>query len=101
MSDLLVEIVFALPEKQLLKTVSVESGATIADVVAKSGLAEVFSEFRFEAMALGVWGQKVLPGQKVKEGDRIEVYRPLLLDPREARRQLALAGRTMNHPNAG
>ena len=95
MSEFDVEIVFALPDRQLLKSVRVACGETVADVVAKSGLREDFPEFEIDSLALGIWGHEVDRTRPIKEGDRIEIYRPLEMDPREARRQLALSGRTM------
>jgi putative ubiquitin-RnfH superfamily antitoxin RatB of RatAB toxin-antitoxin module len=97
MSEIEVEIVFALPDQQDLRTVRVESGATVADVLEKSGLSGVFPEHDMAALASGIWGREVERGQSVKEGDRVEFYRPLEIDPREARRQLALRGRTMGN----
>ena len=95
MSDFEVEIVFALPDRQLLETVLVTAGETVLDVVNKSGLHEAFPEYDIDGLAVGIWGREVQRDQLVKEDDRIEIYRPLQLDPREARRQLALSGRTM------
>ena len=64
-----------------------------------SALAAEFPSYELPEMSFGIWGRKVDGNQVVKEGDRIEIYRQLEMDPREARRQLALAGRTMNKPN--
>jgi putative ubiquitin-RnfH superfamily antitoxin RatB of RatAB toxin-antitoxin module len=100
MSGFEVEVVFALPEKQVLKTVLANPGATVADVVAESDLAGAFPGHVLTEMAFGIWGRAVEQNQAVKEGDRIEIYRPLELDPREARRQLALSGRTMSTPDS-
>lgn len=86
---------FASPDRQSLKCVPVASGETVADVVARSGLREDFPEFEIDGLALGIWGREVDRTRPVKEGDRIEIYRPLEMDPREARRRLALSGRTM------
>ena len=95
MSEFEVEIVFASPDRQLLETVLVTAGATVLDVVMKSGLCEAFPEYEIDDLAIGIWGREVQRDQVVKENDRIEIYRPLQLDPREARRQLALSGKTM------
>jgi len=95
MAEFEVEIVFASPDRQLLKIVLVAAGDTVADVVANSGLREDFPEFQIDGLALGIWGREVERKQAVKDGDRIEIYRPLEMDPREARRRLALSGRTM------
>jgi putative ubiquitin-RnfH superfamily antitoxin RatB of RatAB toxin-antitoxin module len=95
MSEFEVEIVFALPDRQSLKSVPVATGETVADVVAKSGLRADFPEIEIDSLAVGIWGREADRTQPVKEGDRIEVYRPLEMDPREARRTLAQSGRTM------
>ena len=95
MSEFEVEIVFALPDRQSLKSVPVATGETVADVVAKSGLRADFPEIEIDSLAVGIWGREADRTQPVKEGDRIEIYRPLAMDPREARRQLAQSGRTM------
>jgi putative ubiquitin-RnfH superfamily antitoxin RatB of RatAB toxin-antitoxin module len=99
MPDIEVEVVFALPEKQSLRTLLVAAGTSVAEVVAKSGLLEALPDDRLAEMTLGVWGREVEKNRIVKAGDRIEIYRPLELDPREARRQLALTGRTMSNPD--
>lgn len=99
MSKFEVEVVFALPQKQSLLTVLVEGGETVAEVIAKSGLMETFPDHRLAELSLGVWGREVEENRIVRAGDRIEIYRPLELDPREARRQLALTGRTMSNPD--
>jgi len=94
-----VEVVFALPGAQSLQVVPVEAGATAADCVARSGIERQFPEHDLSEFSLGIWGREVERSQVVKEGDRVEIYRALELDPREARRQLALAGRTMSKPD--
>lgn len=95
MSDFDVEIVFATPVRQWLHTVGVSSGDSVADVVSKSGLREAFPSDSIDEFSWGIWGREVDHTHVVKEGDRIEIYRPLAIDPREARRKLALAGKTM------
>ena len=75
-----VEVVHALPEGADVVSVQLPEGATVADAVAASGLRG--SEF-------GVFGKRVLPEQRVRDGDRVEIYRPLKVDPKEARRRRA------------
>jgi len=96
-----VEIAFVAPERQSLRKVSVASGATVADVIANSGLHAEFPEYEIDRLAVGIWGREVERTQAVKAGDRLEIYRPLELDPREARRRLARAGRTMGSTDFG
>lgn len=89
-----VEVVFALRDDQVLISVSLVAGATVADAIAQSGIREKFPD-RLDAMQTGIWGRAVDRTARVKDGDRVEIYRPLLRDPREARRELAQSGLTM------
>jgi putative ubiquitin-RnfH superfamily antitoxin RatB of RatAB toxin-antitoxin module len=86
-----VEIVVATPDRQVLMELTVEAGATVADVIAASGIASRFPELPVQDMPTGIWGKPVARDCTVREGDRVELYRPLQIDPREARRQRALA----------
>lgn len=81
-----VEIVFALPSRQYLKQVIVNDGATVADVILASRIASQFPEHELDELQAGIWGQPVDRTHRVKEGDRVELFRPLEMDPREARR---------------
>lgn len=92
-----VEVVFALPERQALVTVELERGATVADAIDKSLLAESFPEYDLTACTTGIWGRLVEREQAVQDGDRVEIYRPLLIDPQETRRALAAEGKSMGH----
>ena len=100
-SEFNVEVAFATPYKQLLLTVSVQAGATVRDVVSSSRIMEAFPEQGPEMLSFGIWGKEVSGDRCVSAGDRVEIYRPLKLDPREARRQLALSGRTMGSSGTG
>jgi putative ubiquitin-RnfH superfamily antitoxin RatB of RatAB toxin-antitoxin module len=96
-----VEIVFALPGEQALLSVTVDDGATIADVIAVSGLAQKFPDESLHLLETGIWGHPAARDHRVREGDRIELYRQLQRDPREARRELAQSGLTMREPGEG
>lgn len=93
-----VEVVYARPGKQVLLNVEIEAGATVADVIAESGIGARFGAEDFDGLPVGIWGRVVDRDHEVRPGDRVEIYRPLVIDPREARRQLAEAGRTMGRP---
>ena len=93
-----VEVVFALAEKQVLLVLAVDQGATIADVIAAAGLAETFPDERLHDLETGIWGHPAARDRRVEDGDRVELYRPLQRDPREARRELAQSGQTMSEP---
>jgi putative ubiquitin-RnfH superfamily antitoxin RatB of RatAB toxin-antitoxin module len=90
-ADTSVEVVLATPERQVLLTVNVEAGASVADVVVSSGIESRFPGLAVAEMAVGIWGKPVSRDSRVNAGDRIELYRPLEIDPREARRQRARA----------
>lgn len=90
-----VEVVYALAERQALVALAVPAGATAGDAVEKSGIAEKFPAQDLSACQLGIWGRVVNRDQVLAAGDRVEIYRPLAIDPREARRKLAAEGRSM------
>jgi len=81
-----VEVVFALPERQVLLTVTLSDGATVADAIEVSRIARQFPEEDLDVLQAGLWGQPVERDRQVKDGDRVELFRPLAMDPREARR---------------
>jgi putative ubiquitin-RnfH superfamily antitoxin RatB of RatAB toxin-antitoxin module len=84
-----VEIVFALPHKATCLEVEVAEGSTAEQVVLKSGIVEKCPEIELSNLSLGIWNRTVKSYQVVKEGDRVEIYRPLIADPKAARRQRA------------
>lgn len=81
-----IEVVFAFPDRQFLECIEVAGGATVADAIRLSGLAQRFPDTDFERLDVGIWGSPVRRDQVLAEGDRVEVYRPLEMDPRDARR---------------
>ncbi|WP_455916678.1 RnfH family protein [Pantoea agglomerans] len=89
MPDIAVEVVYALPEKQYLYTVNVEEGATVEDAIKASGILELRSDINLASNKVGVFSRPVKLGDEVHSGDRIEIYRPLVADPKELRRQRA------------
>lgn len=86
---LTVDVVHADPERQLLRRIELAVGSTVAQAIEASGLAEMLPAGSVDPGRLGIHGRKVAPTQVVQAGDRIEIYRPLALDPMEARRQRA------------
>lgn len=95
--ELDVEVVCALPDRQWCVPVRLPPGATVADAVAEaaSGLAEEPGVPDLSCCAVGVWGEVADRKRPLSSGDRVEIYRPLIVDPREARRRAAEAGRTL------
>jgi len=95
-----VEVVFALPDRQELVSLQVPNGATVGEAIEQSALQAVFPEWNLGECAVGVWGQPAERSQILEQGDRVEIYRPLRIDPREARRALAAQGKSMGKPAA-
>ncbi|MDH3533118.1 MAG: RnfH family protein [Gammaproteobacteria bacterium] len=91
-----VEVAFATPGSQSLLTVTLQRGATAHDAIEQSGLRDRYPAIEFDGLPIGIWGQVVNRDRPVRDGDRVEIYRELNIDPREARRQLARIGRTMS-----
>lgn len=85
-----VEVVLAMPDRQELVVLQVEAGTTIAGAITLSGLPDKFDGFELDLSKVGIFGQKASPERVLVAGDRVEIYRPLLADPKEVRRQRAL-----------
>ncbi|MCG7536846.1 RnfH family protein [Pseudoalteromonas sp. OOF1S-7] len=84
-----VEVVFALPDKATTLSVDVAEGTSVEQVVLQSGILERCPEIDPTNLSLGVWNRTVKLNHVVRAGDRVEVYRPLIADPKEARRRRA------------
>ncbi|MDB5797836.1 MAG: RnfH family protein [Paucimonas sp.] len=92
MADALVEVevCFARPDSVFLRTVTVSAGTTLLGAIEASGLPQAVPGLNLQDCKLGVYG-KTKPAQAlVRSGDRIEIYRPLLADPKDARRRRAV-----------
>ena len=82
-----IEIVYGLPDKQVLKTMRVAEGTTIRQAALQSGLENEFPDLDLYSAKLGIFGKIAKDDTILRDKDRIEVYRSLLIDPKEARRQ--------------
>jgi len=90
MSDqIMVEVAYALPDRQSLMTLSVSPGSTVQQVIERSGILQQFAEIDLAVQKVGIWSRPVKLGDAVKGGDRIEIYRPLIADPKDLRRRRA------------
>ncbi|WP_263081910.1 RnfH family protein [Endozoicomonas sp. Mp262] len=88
---LTVEVAYAKPFEQKILSVKVAKGTTVYDAVRLSGIVNLFPEINLETAKLGIFGKAVPKPQEreLKAGDRVEIYRPLIADPKEARRKRA------------
>ncbi len=90
-----IEVAYALPERQRSVTLQVAPGTTARAAALASGLQQYFAGLDLATCPLGVFGRQVADSYAVREGDRVEIYRPLQHEPREARRERAARGATM------
>lgn len=84
-----VEVAYALPEKQYLQRVKLEEGATVEEAIRASGLLELRSDIDLSKNKVGIYSRPVKLTDVLNDGDRVEIYRPLIADPKELRRQRA------------
>ena len=101
-----VEVVYALPERQSLVVVSLDDQASCVDAINASGLVEIYAEADLASLPIAIWGRPADRLDPLKEGDRVEILRPLEIDPRDARRHLAsegqfMGGASQSRPDAG
>jgi putative ubiquitin-RnfH superfamily antitoxin RatB of RatAB toxin-antitoxin module len=87
-----VEVVYATPERQMSYMLELEEGATVGDAVARSGALAEFPEIDLTRNRVGIYGRLVTLGARLGDGDRVEILRPLVADPKEARRRRAARG---------
>jgi uncharacterized protein len=84
-----VEVIYALPAAADAVSVSLPAGATLRDAVLASGVLQRHPEIALEKQAFGIFGKRAALDARLAPGDRVEVYRALALDPKEARRRRA------------
>lgn len=90
-----IEVVYALPHEQNLLSLQVAQGTTVADAIKESGLLEKYPEIDLVKGKLGIFGKLTKPDAELRDKDRIEIYRPLIADPKAIRRQRAEEGKVM------
>lgn len=93
MDKVAVEVAYATPDKQLIKTVFVLVESTVQQAIDESGLLMEFPDIDLSTMAVGVSGKLCQLDKAIQQGDRVEIYRPLLQNPMDARRNRAVKKR--------
>ena len=84
-----VEVAYALPQRQAIVPVQVAPGTTALEAARLSGITTRFEGIDLDNAKLGIFGKVVSPGQVLSAGDRVEIYRPLIADPKEVRKERA------------
>lgn len=82
-------VVYALPDRQALLELELPESATVADAVERSGLLQQFPEISSRPLACAIFGRAVVQSQGLRPDDRVEILRPLQVDPKESRRRAA------------
>ena len=82
-----VQVCYAEPAAQHLRDLDMPAGATVRDAILQSGISELIAERDVEACKVGIYGKIKTLDTALRDRDRVEIYRPLLADPKEARRR--------------
>ena len=95
------EVAYATKEKQVILVVKSDNELTALEAVNASRVLQAFPEIDAGKMKLGVFGKMTKPDAVLHEGDRVEIYRPLIADPKEARKKRAAEGKSMKKGQRG
>ncbi|MDH5327781.1 MAG: RnfH family protein [Gammaproteobacteria bacterium] len=90
-----VEVAYAKPEVQVIKTLAVNQGTTVQEALELSGILVDFPEIDVDSAKVGIFSKITKKDQVLRDKDRVEIYRPLIADPKEVRKQRAAAGKKM------
>lgn len=90
-----IEVAYALPDTQSVIALQVSQGTTIEQAIQLSGILEQFPQIDIAKNKLGIFGKLKKADVEVREGDRVEIYRPLIADPKVVRKQRAAEGKRM------
>jgi len=90
-----VEVSYALPDRQVILDLDVAPDTTLAEVIRASGILERFPEIDLDKNKVGVFGKLGKLSDTLHAGDRVEIYRPLIADPKEVRKRRAAEGKVM------
>jgi uncharacterized protein len=90
-----VEVIYALAQHQDIKTIQLPAGCTAKEAIEASGLLQIYTEIDLSKNKLGVFSKLAKPDSILRDRDRVEIYRPLIADPKEVRKQRAAEGKVM------
>lgn len=93
--EIQVEVAYALPAQQVILPVKAEAGITVEDAIKRSGILERFPEIQLAQAKVGIFSKLTKMDTVLRDKDRVEIYRPLIADPKEVRRKRAEEGKVM------
>lgn len=92
---MLVEVAYALEKKQTLLEIEVDEGTTLKQAIEKSGIMNTYPQIDLSKDKTGIFGKIAKLDTVLREKDRVEIYRPLIADPKQVRKQRAAEGKVM------
>jgi|TARA_B110000263_G_scaffold199352_1_gene178369 putative ubiquitin-RnfH superfamily antitoxin RatB of RatAB toxin-antitoxin module len=92
---MIVEVAYALADKQSLISIEVENGSTLKEAIEASGILETFEQIDLTKDRVGIFAKFATLDTVLREKDRVEIYRPLVADPKKARKERAAEGKAM------
>lgn len=93
--EIFVEVAYAKPEVQVLIPLIVKTGTTVEEAIVQSGLLDDFPEIDLEKNKVGIFSKISKKDEVLREKDRVEIYRPLIADPKAVRKKRAAEGKAM------
>lgn len=88
-SNMTIEVAYALPEEQVILSLEVASDCTVEEAIKRSGILEAYPQIDLTSDKVGIFGKMCKLNATLRHKDRIEIYRKLIADPKESRRQQA------------
>lgn len=90
-----IEVAYATPEEQVIIPIDIESGATAEQAIQQSKIQQLFTDINLTKQKIGIFSKPCKLDTVLRDGDRIEIYRPLIADPKAVRKKRAAEGKVM------
>jgi len=97
--EIMIEVSYALPKKQIIIPVLVHKDISVKEAIELSGILRKFEEIDLGSNQVGIFGKLTALDKSLRDRDRIEIYRPLIADPKEIRRKRAAEGKDIKKGN--
>jgi len=93
--EIQVEVAYALPQQQVILSINAPAGITAEEAIKRSGILQRFPEIQLAQAKVGIFSKLCKMDTVLRDKDRVEIYRPLIADPKEVRRKRAEEGKVM------
>ena len=93
--QIMIEVAYATPKRQMIIPVLVKNGITVKEAIELSGILTKFEDVNLDGHPVGIFGKLTTLDHVLRDRDRVEIYRPLIADPKEIRRKRAAEGKDM------